>query len=60
MIGRAFVYGLGARGERGVTEALNIIQTELDKSMALCGERDVKDLGLQNLLVPKGFQGEWE
>jgi L-lactate dehydrogenase (cytochrome) len=43
MIGRAFLYGLGAMGEPGVTRALEIIRSELDVSMALCGLRDVKD-----------------
>jgi L-lactate dehydrogenase (cytochrome) len=43
MIGRAFVYGLGAMGEAGVTRALELIRAELDVSMALCGLRDVKD-----------------
>jgi L-lactate dehydrogenase (cytochrome) len=43
MIGRAFLYGLGAMGEAGVTRALEIIRNELDVSMALCGVRDVKD-----------------
>ncbi|WP_341862635.1 alpha-hydroxy acid oxidase [Gymnodinialimonas sp. 57CJ19] len=60
MIGRAFVYGLGARGEQGVMEALEVIRKELDTTMGLCGERSVHDLGRQNVLVPKGFQGEWE
>jgi L-lactate dehydrogenase (cytochrome) len=43
MIGRAFLYGLGAMGEAGVTRALEIIRAELDITMALCGLRDVKD-----------------
>jgi L-lactate dehydrogenase (cytochrome) len=43
MIGRAYAYGLGALGERGVTRALEILRAELDVSMALCGLRDVKD-----------------
>ena len=59
-IGRAFVYGLGARGQRGVEEALGVIRRELDTTMALCGERDVHELGRHNLLVPKDFRGEWE
>ena len=54
-IGRAFIYGLGAMGETGVTKALEIIQKELDITMALCGERDVKNLGRHNLMIPKGF-----
>jgi L-lactate dehydrogenase (cytochrome) len=36
-IGRAFLYGLGAAGEAGVTKALEIIHRELDMTMAFCG-----------------------
>jgi L-lactate dehydrogenase (cytochrome) len=43
MVGRAFVYGLGAMGEAGVTRALEVMQKELDVTMALTGIRDVKD-----------------
>jgi L-lactate dehydrogenase (cytochrome) len=43
LLGRAFVYGLGAMGEAGVTRALEVIQKELDVTMALTGIRDVKD-----------------
>ncbi|HEX6298615.1 MAG TPA: alpha-hydroxy acid oxidase [Burkholderiales bacterium] len=43
LIGRAFAYGLGAMGEAGVTRALEIIEKELDVTMALCGLRDVKE-----------------
>ena len=55
MIGRSYIYGLGAMGEAGVTKALEVIRKELDITMALCGERDVKELGRQNLLIPKDF-----
>ena len=41
MIGRAFLYGLGAQGEAGVTRALEIIANELDLTMAFCGLRDI-------------------
>ena len=58
-IGRAFVYGLGAMGEKGVTTALETIHKELDTTMALCGRRDVHDLDRSNLLIPKGFEGDW-
>ncbi len=51
-IGRAFLYGLGAMGEQGVTTALDIIQKELDTTMALCGLRDVNDLSRDVLLMP--------
>ena len=43
MIGKAFAWGLGAMGEAGVTRALEIIQKELDVTMALCGLKDVKE-----------------
>lgn len=60
MIGRAFVYGLGAMGQKGVTTALEVIQKELDTTMALCGERHVSDLGRHNLLIPTDFEGRWQ
>ena len=58
-IGRAFTYGLGAMGEAGVTRALEIIRTELDTTMGLCGRRDVHDLDRDVLLVPRDFAGDW-
>ncbi|QOD12211.1 alpha-hydroxy-acid oxidizing protein [Psychrobacter sp. 28M-43] len=41
MIGRAFLYGLGAYGEDGVRRALEIIYKECDISMAFCGHTDI-------------------
>ena len=49
-MGRAWLYGLGAMGEAGVTKTLDIVAKELDTTMALCGETDVNDVGLHNLL----------
>jgi L-lactate dehydrogenase (cytochrome) len=54
-VGRSFVYGLGAMGQAGVTKALEILHRELDVTMALCGERDVHNLGRHNLIVPQGW-----
>ncbi|SMO54859.1 alpha-hydroxy acid oxidase [Paracoccus laeviglucosivorans] len=54
-IGRAFIYGLGAMGEAGVTKALEVIHKELDITMALCGERDVKNIGRHNVMIPRDF-----
>ncbi len=59
MIGRSYIYGLGAMGQAGVTRALEVMQKELDITMALCGERDVRALGRHNLLVPSDFEGDW-
>ena len=41
LIGRAFLYGLGAMGEAGVTRCLQLIRNELDLTMAFCGLDDV-------------------
>lgn len=49
-IGRPFLYGLGAGGKAGVKRTLEIIRKELDITMALCGERDIKNLSRNNLL----------
>jgi L-lactate dehydrogenase (cytochrome) len=48
-VGRAMNYGLGAGGEAGVTRALTIINNEIDTTMALMGERDVRNVGLKNI-----------
>ena len=53
-IGRAYIYGLGANGEAGVSQALDILYRELDTTMALCGERLLGNLGHHNLLHPPG------
>lgn len=58
-IGRAFVHGLGAMGEAGVTKALEVIHKELDLTMALCGHRDINTVDRDTLLVPKDFAGDW-
>ncbi|NMA98243.1 MAG: alpha-hydroxy-acid oxidizing protein [Phyllobacteriaceae bacterium] len=48
-IGRPMLYGLGAGGEAGVTRVLEILRKELDTTMALCGERDILNVGLHNI-----------
>ncbi|WP_426209217.1 alpha-hydroxy acid oxidase [Massilia sp. TWP1-3-3] len=50
-IGRPFLYGLGAGGQAGVARCLEIIRNELDITMALCGHRDIADVG-RTILVP--------
>jgi L-lactate dehydrogenase (cytochrome) len=59
MIGRAYIHGLGAMGEAGVTKALEVIHKEMDITMALCGEREISAMGRHNLLVPEDFEGRW-
>ena len=59
MIGRPYIYGLGAMGQLGVTTALKILHKELDMTMALCGHRDINKVTREILYVPKGFEGDW-
>jgi L-lactate dehydrogenase (cytochrome) len=50
LIGRAFLYGLGAMGEAGVTKALEIIGRELELTMAFCGHTDIRNVDARVLL----------
>jgi L-lactate dehydrogenase (cytochrome) len=50
-IGRAFLYGLGAMGQAGVTKALEIIHKELDLTMAFCGRTDIEQVD-KGILLP--------
>jgi len=51
LIGRSFLYGLGAMGEAGVTKTLEIIAKELDITMAFCGHTDIRTVD-KNILLP--------
>jgi L-lactate dehydrogenase (cytochrome) len=55
MIGRAYTYGLGAKGEQGVTDALNVIYKELDTTMGLCGRTRLADVDSSLLMIPDDF-----
>ncbi|WP_353154270.1 alpha-hydroxy acid oxidase [Pollutimonas bauzanensis] len=50
MIGRPFLYSLGAMGEAGVTRCLEIIANELDITMGFCGRTDIHDIDRSILL----------
>ncbi len=52
MIGRAWLYGLGAMGGAGVSRCLEIIARELDLTMAFCGRRDVREVDASILWEP--------
>jgi L-lactate dehydrogenase (cytochrome) len=45
LIGRAYLYGLGAGGQAGVAKAIEIIRKELDVTMALTGVRSIGEIG---------------
>ena len=53
-IGRAFLYGLGAMGQAGVTKTLEIMHKELDLTMAFCGHTQVSTVS-RDILVPGTF-----
>jgi L-lactate dehydrogenase (cytochrome) len=57
MIGRAYLYGLGAGGQRGVTKAIEIIRKELDTSMALVGVTSVSAVGPQIIAAARSQAG---
>ena len=54
LIGRPFLYGLGAMGEAGVTKCLDIIQKELDVTMAFCGHTKIGTVD-RKILLPGTF-----
>jgi L-lactate dehydrogenase (cytochrome) len=57
LIGKSFLYGLGAGGQRGVTKALEIIRNEMDVTMALTGTTDVKKVDHNILSRHPNFAG---
>jgi len=52
LVGKAFLYGLAALGGEGVSLALQIVRSELEISMALCGVSDIRQVG-PHVLVPR-------
>ena len=44
LIGRAYIYGLGAGGQAGVARAIEIIRKELDVTMALTGVKTIAEI----------------
>jgi L-lactate dehydrogenase (cytochrome) len=44
IIGRSYIYGLGAGGEAGVARSIEILRTEFDVTMALCGVNSTRDI----------------
>jgi len=51
LIGRAFLYGLGAMGEAGVTRTLEIIGREMEITMAFCGHTNIRSVD-RGILLP--------
>ena len=52
LVGRAYLYGLMAGGERGVQRATDILAAEVRRTMALLGARTTEDLGPRHVRLP--------
>ena len=55
MIGRAYLWGMGAGGERGVQNVLSILRSGMDEALLGLGRSSVHDLTRDDVLVPPGF-----
>jgi isopentenyl diphosphate isomerase/L-lactate dehydrogenase-like FMN-dependent dehydrogenase len=56
LCGRAYAYGLAAAGEAGVDRAIEILRTDLERTLRLLGCASVAELNRSYVNVPK----EWE
>ena len=59
MIGRSYIYGLGAYGQDGVEKALDILFNEAKTTMGFCGVNKIQDFNQNNLYWPSGFTSTW-
>ncbi|GAB2478225.1 beta/alpha barrel domain-containing protein [Jatrophihabitans fulvus] len=55
MIGRAYLWGLGANGQAGVENVLDLLRMGLDSALLGSGKASVKELTIDDVLVPEGF-----
>jgi len=56
MIGRAYIWGLGAYGQAGVAKTIECLRKELDVTMALCGVKNARDI--DRSVIGEGFGGK--
>jgi L-lactate dehydrogenase (cytochrome) len=52
LVGRAYLYGLMAGGERGVERAADILTDEVRRTMQLLGVQKTAELGPQHVTLP--------
>ena len=55
LIGRAYLWGMAAGGERGVTNVLEILRQGVSETLLGLGKSSVRDLSPDDLIVPDGF-----
>jgi (S)-mandelate dehydrogenase len=51
-VGRATLYGVGAAGEAGASRALEILESEITRTMAVMGVTDIASISRENILLP--------
>ena len=56
MIGRAYLWGLGANGQAGVENVLDVLRSGIDSALLGLGRASVKELDRTDVLVPEGFE----
>jgi heme/flavin dehydrogenase (mycofactocin system) len=59
MIGRAYLWGMAANGERGVQNVLSILRSGMNETLMGLGKSSVHDLTREDVLVPPGFTRDW-
>ena len=59
MIGRAYLWGMAANGERGVSNVLSILRSGMDEALLGLGRSSVHELSREDVLVPPGFTRDW-
>jgi pre-mycofactocin synthase len=55
LIGRAYLWGMAANGEKGVANVLQILRSGIDEALLGLGRSSVYDLGPGDLIVPPDF-----
>ena len=55
MIGRAYLWGMAANGERGVQNVLSIIRQGIDEALLGLGKSSVHDLTREDVVLPPNF-----
>jgi L-lactate dehydrogenase (cytochrome) len=56
LCGRAYAYGLAAAGEAGVDRAIEILRTDLERTLRLLGCASIAELDRSYVNVPKGWE----
>jgi L-lactate dehydrogenase (cytochrome) len=59
MIGRAYLWGLAANGERGVQNVLSILKAGVNEALLGLGRASVHDLTREDVIVPPDFRHDW-